>query len=89
MVLQVGLRVLQKDRQVFACHKTIADTIWHSELGASLAIVTVRCSWHHHSVQRVTAATSRAACIRRLGGGTVAGRNGLRQGSFYPTMLSS
>ena len=41
-VLQVGLKVLQKDRQVFACHKTIADTIWHSELGASLAIIKVR-----------------------------------------------
>lgn len=40
-VLQVGLKVLQKNRQVFACHKTIADTIWHSELGASLAIIKV------------------------------------------------
>ena len=41
-MLQVGLKVLQKDHQVFACHKTIADTIWHSELGASLAIIKVR-----------------------------------------------
>lgn len=39
--MQVGLNVLQEDGKVFECHKTIHDTVWHSELGASLAILQV------------------------------------------------
>lgn len=40
---QEGLAVLQADGKVFQCHDTIDDTVWHSELGASLAIMEVGC----------------------------------------------
>jgi len=40
---QEGLAVLQADGKVFQCHHTIDDTVWHSELGASLAIMEVGC----------------------------------------------
>lgn len=33
--------MLEADGRVFECHKTIHDTVWHSELGASLAIMEV------------------------------------------------
>lgn len=36
---QVGLGVLLKDPRVFACYEDMHDTIWYSELGASLAIL--------------------------------------------------
>lgn len=35
---QVGLQTLLEDGQVFACHRNIADAVYHAELGASLAI---------------------------------------------------
>ncbi len=36
---QVGLHVLLDDPAVFRCYDNIHDTIWYSELGASLAIL--------------------------------------------------
>jgi translation initiation factor eIF-2B subunit epsilon len=39
VLLQAGLQVLIQDKRVFACHKDRWDTIYHSELGSSLAIL--------------------------------------------------
>lgn len=36
---QVGLGVLLASPPVFACYADMHDTVWHSELGASLAIL--------------------------------------------------
>ena len=37
---QVGLKVLLDDEKVFACYSSIHDTVFHAELGSSLAILT-------------------------------------------------
>jgi translation initiation factor eIF-2B subunit epsilon len=39
VLLQAGLQVLIQDKRVFACHRDRWDTIYHSELGSSLAIL--------------------------------------------------
>lgn len=36
---QEGLRVLQAAGSVFTCHASMLDTIWHSEIGASAALL--------------------------------------------------
>ena len=35
---QVGLAVLIEDGNVFQCHKTVQDAVFHAELGSALAI---------------------------------------------------
>ena len=35
---QVGLKTLLDDEKVFACYNSIHDTVFHAELGSSLAI---------------------------------------------------
>jgi hypothetical protein len=35
---QVGLAVLIEDGNIFKCHDTVADAVFHAELGSSLAI---------------------------------------------------
>ena len=37
--MQVGLDVLKRDGRVFECYEDMADTIFHSELGASNAVL--------------------------------------------------
>lgn len=37
--LQVGLEVLLRDGNVFSCHDSVWQTVYHAELGASLAIL--------------------------------------------------
>ena len=37
--MQVGLDVLRRDGRVFECYEDMADTIFHSELGASNAVL--------------------------------------------------
>jgi hypothetical protein len=36
---QEGLQVLLRDGNVFGCHASLADAVWHAEMGASLAIL--------------------------------------------------
>ena len=36
---QVGLQVLQRNEKVFACYESMWDTIYHSEVGASRAVL--------------------------------------------------
>ena len=36
---QVGLKILLDDENVFACYNSIHDTVFHAELGSSLAIL--------------------------------------------------
>lgn len=36
---QVGLRILQREGQVFACFEDLHDTIYYAELGSSLAVL--------------------------------------------------
>jgi hypothetical protein len=36
---QVGLSILLKDEEVFQCHDNMWDTIYHSELGSSSAVL--------------------------------------------------
>ena len=36
---QIGLEVLQRDGQVFACYENLHDTIYYAELGSSLAVL--------------------------------------------------
>ncbi len=36
---QVGLKILLDDEKVFACYNSIHDTVFHAELGSSLAIL--------------------------------------------------
>ena len=38
MCLQEGLKILQDDFLVFKCYESFHDTVWHSELGSSVAI---------------------------------------------------
>ena len=40
VLMQIGLRLLQNDGNVFACHHNIAETIKHSEFGASSVILS-------------------------------------------------
>ena len=35
----MGLAVLQKDENVFRCHEDMSQVVWHSEVGASSAIL--------------------------------------------------
>ena len=37
--MQVGLDVLRRDGRIFECYGDMADTIFHSELGASNAVL--------------------------------------------------
>ena len=37
--VQVGLKVLLEDEKVFACYDSLHDTVFHAELGSSLAIL--------------------------------------------------
>ena len=37
--MQVGLKLLIEDPAIFGCHADFHDTIYHSELGASAAIL--------------------------------------------------
>ena len=39
MPVQAGLKVLQDDGKVFACYDDMWDTIYHSEVGASRAVL--------------------------------------------------
>ena len=36
---QAGLKILQEDGKVFACYEDMWDTIYHSEVGASRAVL--------------------------------------------------
>jgi hypothetical protein len=36
---QIGLKLIMQDKNVFRCYKNIADTIYHSELGSTKAIL--------------------------------------------------
>lgn len=38
-VTQAGMRAIMDDEKVFACHKSMQETIHYSELGSSLAIL--------------------------------------------------
>lgn len=38
-MLCAGLQVLIDDGKVFACHETLGETIFHSEMGSSAAIL--------------------------------------------------
>ena len=40
------LQVLLDDPHVFSCHPTLSETIWHSEVGASAAILAAGCGSH-------------------------------------------
>lgn len=37
--VQVGLKILQDNEKVFACYESMWDTIYHSEVGASKAVL--------------------------------------------------
>ena len=36
---QTGLKVLLEEGNVFGCYENLLDTVWHSEVGASKAIL--------------------------------------------------
>ena len=38
-VLQVGIKILEEDGQVLACHENMADAVFYAEVGASAAIL--------------------------------------------------